>query len=87
MNIFEFIINSSTQLSPLRTVVAGGLAGIANWIVALPVDVAKSRYQTAPEGVYKSLLDVYVELIKADGIRAFYKGFTPVILRYINLSV
>ena len=68
-------------MSPLKTVCAGGMAGIANWIVALPIDVAKSRFQTAPEGKYKSLIDVYVELIKADGIKAFYKGFTPVILR------
>lgn len=72
---------SGTGLSPLKTVFAGGMAGIFNWIVALPIDVAKSRFQTAAEGTYKSLLDVYVELIKADGIRAFYKGFTPVILR------
>jgi solute carrier family 25 carnitine/acylcarnitine transporter 20/29 len=48
----------------------------------LPIDVGKSRFQTAPEGKYKSLFEVYVELIKKDGIRAFYKGFTPVILRY-----
>ena len=73
--------SGSTDLSPLRTICAGGMAGIFNWIVALPVDVAKSRFQTAPEGTYKGLLDVYKELIKADGIRAFYKGFTPVIIR------
>lgn len=73
--------SSSNELSPLKTVCAGGMAGIFNWIVALPVDVAKSRFQTAPEGKYNGLLDVYKELIKADGIRAFYKGFTPVILR------
>ena len=47
----------------------------------MPIDVAKSRYQTAPEGKYKGLLSVYVELIKADGIGAFYKGFMPVMIR------
>lgn len=73
--------NNPGNLSPLKTVFAGGMAGIFNWIVALPVDVAKSRFQTAPEGKYKGLLEVYSELIKADGIRAFYKGFTPVIIR------
>jgi solute carrier family 25 carnitine/acylcarnitine transporter 20/29 len=57
------------------------MAGVFNWMVALPVDVAKSRFQTAPEGKYSGLLDVYKELIRADGIRAFYKGFTPVIIR------
>ena len=36
----------SSRLSPLRTILAGGLAGIANWIIALPPDVLKSRLQT-----------------------------------------
>ena len=60
------------------------MAGVFNWMVALPVDVAKSRLQTAPEGKYKNLLEVYKELIRADGIRAFYKGFTPVIIRFLS---
>ncbi|XP_018022069.1 mitochondrial carnitine/acylcarnitine carrier protein-like, partial [Hyalella azteca] len=34
------------QLSPLRTVVAGGLAGMLNWCVAIAPDVLKSRLQT-----------------------------------------
>lgn len=34
------------SLSTLRTILAGGLAGIANWIIALPPDVLKSRLQT-----------------------------------------
>lgn len=73
--------NNPGQLSPVKTIFAGGFAGCLNWCVALPVDVAKSRLQTAPDGTYTGLLHVYKELIKADGIRAFYKGFTPVILR------
>ena len=33
------------------TLGAGGVAGIMNWIVALPIDVLKTRLQIAPEGV------------------------------------
>lgn len=73
--------NDPGALSPLKTVFAGGMAGIFNWCVALPIDVGKSRYQTAPEGKYKGLMEVYKELIQKDGVRAFYKGATPVILR------
>ena len=29
-----------------RTLLAGGLAGIADWLVAMPTDVLKSRLQT-----------------------------------------
>ena len=35
----------SSQLSPMRTMLAGGMAGIANWIIAIPPDVLKSRLQ------------------------------------------
>jgi hypothetical protein len=29
-----------------RTLFAGGMAGVFNWMVAIPPDVLKSRYQT-----------------------------------------
>lgn len=41
-----------------------GMAGIANWAVAIPPDVLKSRLQSAPEGRYKGLSDVFFTLIK-----------------------
>jgi hypothetical protein len=33
-------------LSAWKTLFAGGMAGIANWAVAIPPDVLKSRFQT-----------------------------------------
>lgn len=36
----------TSDLGPLRTLLAGGTAGICNWIVATPPDVLKSRFQT-----------------------------------------
>ena len=44
---------SSSDLGALKTLLAGGLAGIANWIVAIPPDVLKSRFQT---GLYLNIL-------------------------------
>ena len=34
-----------TQLSIWSTLFAGGMAGICNWLVAIPMDVVKSRLQ------------------------------------------
>jgi len=31
---------------------AGGTAGVCNWLVAIPADVVKSRLQSAPTGTY-----------------------------------
>lgn len=70
------------DLSAWRTLFAGGMAGIFNWIVALPPDTLKSRLQTAPEGTYpKGIRSVFAQMIKEEGIMALYKGATPVMLR------
>lgn len=73
---------SRSDLSATRTLIAGGLAGIANWSVAIPPDVLKSRLQIAPAGKYpRGIRDVFVELRREEGLRALYKGATPVFLR------
>ena len=56
-------------------------AGMAMWAVTLPVDVLKSRFQTAPEGMYKGLLDVYKHLVREEGYSALFKGLGPAMIR------
>lgn len=74
--------HSVSELSVPRILFAGGMAGIFNWAVAIPPDVLKSRFQTAPAGKYPNgFRDVLRELIREEGIRSLYKGFTPVMLR------
>jgi len=60
---------------------AGGLAGIANWLVCIPLDTLKTRLQTAPEGKYSGLGDVFSEVMKHEGFLGLYTGITPVIIR------
>lgn len=74
--------DSSEQLSVWRTVLAGGMAGIFDWIVAFPPDTLKSRYQTAPEGRYPNgLRSVFSEMMAKEGLLSLYRGMTPVLLR------
>ncbi|XP_042563834.1 mitochondrial carnitine/acylcarnitine carrier protein-like [Clupea harengus] len=73
---------SPGDLNVLSVLFAGGMAGIFNWAVAIPPDVLKSRFQTAPEGKYPNgFRDVLRELIREEGIGSLYKGFTAVMLR------
>nr|XP_033778596.1 mitochondrial carnitine/acylcarnitine carrier protein-like isoform X1 [Geotrypetes seraphini]XP_033778605.1 mitochondrial carnitine/acylcarnitine carrier protein-like isoform X1 [Geotrypetes seraphini] len=72
---------SISDLSALRILTAGGLAGICNWVVAIPVDVLKSRFQTAAKGTYRGLVDVLREVLHEEGPRGLYKGFTAAMLR------
>ncbi|KER21719.1 hypothetical protein T265_10025 [Opisthorchis viverrini] len=70
------------ELSVGKTLFAGGMAGIFNWLVAIPPDVLKSRYQSAPEGRYPNgIRSVFSELIAKEGFFALYRGVTPVLLR------
>jgi hypothetical protein len=48
------------KISVGGTVLAGGMAGICNWLVAIPADVVKSRLQTAPEGVYSGMTGIAI---------------------------
>ncbi|KAI8322182.1 mitochondrial carrier, partial [Martensiomyces pterosporus] len=69
------------SISPLAIVTAGGLAGMANWAVAIPPDVLKSRLQTAPEGKYTGVRQVFVEMMRTEGAGALFRGMGPAMLR------
>ncbi|KAL4399469.1 carnitine transporter [Malassezia pachydermatis] len=69
------------NINILTTITAGGLAGMANWALAIPPDVIKSRYQGAPEGTYKSFMDCARKTVAADGVGALFKGFGPAMAR------
>ncbi|KAJ2588521.1 carnitine transporter [Coemansia sp. RSA 1722] len=68
-------------ISPGAIVAAGGLAGMANWAVAIPPDVLKSRLQTAPEGKYTGVRQVFVEMMRTEGAGALFRGMGPAMLR------
>lgn len=71
--------NCDATLTSLKTMFSGGTAGMAAWVIMLPVDTVKSRIQTSSE--QKGFLDVCVKIMRYEGISAFYKGFTAVLLR------
>lgn len=75
------LVSNPHQPNPLAILTAGGLAGMANWAVAIPADVVKSRWQSAPPGTYKSTMDVLQRLLKEEGPGALFKGFIPVMAR------
>ena len=77
--------------STLAVLLAGGLAGVANWVVALPIDAVKSRMQFEALGgtgagagagaESLSMRAVAMRLYREGGAKAFFRGFAPVLLR------
>ncbi|KGG50292.1 hypothetical protein DI09_164p50 [Mitosporidium daphniae] len=70
--------SSSSSLPVASILVAGGLAGMANWLVAIPADVIKSRIQAGSEESGTQLLK---GMLQKEGPRALFKGLGPALLR------
>lgn len=51
------------EMSPGRILLAGGSAGVMNWVVAIAPDTLKSRLQTAPPGKYSGIIDVFRDMV------------------------
>jgi len=75
-----------TGIGVWKTLLAGGLAGMANWVPAIPVDTLKSRLQIAPDGKYPNGIrsvagEIFGEHGLAKGIQVLYRGTGPVMVR------
>lgn len=67
------------EIGPLRTVVAGGMAGTTLWTIIFPADVIKSRQQVA--GITAPMIRTGVEIYRREGPLALYNGLLPTLLR------
>lgn len=50
--MFVSLSPSVHHLSTSRVLLAGGIAGMLNWLIALPADVLKSNYQTGTQQTF-----------------------------------
>ncbi|KAI0361164.1 mitochondrial carrier [Trametes cingulata] len=73
--------SSPSDLNLGAVIVAGGMAGIAMWSIAIPPDVLKSRIQSAPTGTYSGFMDCARKTIAADGVAALWRGLGPAMAR------
>lgn len=56
---------SRDKVGPGYVLLAGGTAGIMNWLSCIAQDTVKSRYQTAPAGKYTGLTQVFTEIVSS----------------------
>lgn len=66
---------------------AGGLAGVASWVVTFPFDVIKTRVQSqlapAPDNPYRSMMSTILHSYKTEGPSVFFRGLQPTLIRYV----
>jgi len=77
-------LDAGEKLSIPVTLLAGGLAGWCFWLSCFPLDVIKNRMLSAPDvspPVYRSFSHAAKHIYKTEGIRGFFAGFSPCMLR------
>lgn len=94
---FEYMMNSDAarnkierkEIPTWKIAMYGGLAGEALWLGSYPFDVVKSKMQTDGFGEkmkYRSMRDCFAQTFKAEGLRGFWKGIGPTLLRAMPVS-
>ena len=78
------------------SLVCGALAGVATKTILYPLDVVKKRLQVSgwAEGraglgetpQYSSLRDCLAKIVRREGGRALYKGFTPALIKAVSTT-
>lgn len=73
------------ELSTFKVCFFGAMAGYSMWISAFPIDVIKSKMQTdgitASTRKYPTAMSCIKDTYKSNGVKGFFRGFLPCILR------
>lgn len=80
---------STQELNPAETLVCGALSKLVAAVTTYPVQTVRSRLQQRFEGrqlVYRSGLDAVRLTFQREGLRGFYKGLLPSLLRVMPQS-
>lgn len=94
---FEWMMNGDAQrnhirrdeISQVKVASYGGLAGEALWLGSYPFDVIKSKMQSDGLGSdrkYVSMRDCFGKTYQGEGLRGFWKGIGPTLLRAMPVS-
>jgi len=94
---YEYMMNADAarnkidrkEIPSYKIAFYGGLAGEALWLASYPFDVVKSKMQSDGFGdkqKYKGMNDCFKQTFRAEGLRGFWKGIGPTLLRAMPVS-
>lgn len=69
-----------------KLMTAGGIGGLMYWPLIYPVDVVKSAIQAdniVKDRQYSNTLDAFKKLYKQGGVKRFFPGFAPCMMRAV----
>lgn len=74
-----YLKNTIIHDSAWNPIISGGCAGIAAWLPCYPQDVIKSVIQSHETKL--SIPQAAHKIYQTSGLRGFFKGFTPTMIR------
>ncbi|RWS14731.1 mitochondrial coenzyme A transporter SLC25A42-like protein, partial [Dinothrombium tinctorium] len=72
--------NDQKKEHPLRSFVAGSLAGIVSTTLTYPLDMARARMAVTQKEIYTNICQVFKKTMNQEGFLALYRGYVPTIL-------
>jgi len=94
-SMYEWIkrkmLGDEQQQKKLNTggvIFAGGLAGITLWLATFPIDMIKTKIQAdnLQRPSFKGMYDCFVKTYQTGGLKTFYKGLSPCLLRAVPVN-
>mgnify|MGYP006104832271 CR=1 FL=1 len=76
-------LSSIITIKPLCNLISGGFAGFCSTMANNPVDVIKTKMQGMDAHKYNGTIDCAKQIMAADGIKGFYKGVGPRVVRVV----
>uniref|UniRef100_A0A671P2G4 Calcium-binding mitochondrial carrier protein SCaMC-3-like n=1 Tax=Sinocyclocheilus anshuiensis TaxID=1608454 RepID=A0A671P2G4_9TELE len=76
----KWLIRGSKEGASLRVqerFIAGSLAGATAQTIIYPMEVLKTRLTLRKTGQYSGMADCAKQILRKEGVRAFYKGYVP----------
>lgn len=79
----KFHGNDRNNIPMWKVMMFGAMAGFGEWIPGYPFDVIKSKYQADDinNPKYTSLKSCAVDIYRTSGVKGFYSGLAPCLLR------
>jgi len=72
----------------VKDLFAGSLAGMASLVVCYPLDIVRTRLQTAEAGRFTGVVDCFVQTVRGEGPLALYKGMaSPLAAQVLQKAV
>ncbi|XP_058032981.1 mitochondrial adenyl nucleotide antiporter SLC25A24 [Ahaetulla prasina] len=79
----KMFVNEEGKLGTIERFISGSMAGATAQTSIYPMEVLKTRLAVGKTGQYSGMFDCAKKILKAEGVKAFYKGYIPNILGII----